>query len=79
VTYAVNTSPAAGSIAVWPSSVGDVAYVDGVNAGGAINTEEYNWSGDGAHHTRANDNWSAYGSSTSRTCPRVDPAGASRA
>jgi hypothetical protein len=55
------TSPAAGSIAVWPSSVGHVAYVDGVNAGGTINTEEYNWSGDGAYHTRANYNWSAAG------------------
>jgi surface antigen len=61
IGYAVNTSPAAGAIAVWPSSVGHVAYVDGVNSGGTINTEEYNWSGDGAYHTRANFNWSAAG------------------
>lgn len=59
IGYNVNTSPAIGSIAVWPSTIGHVAYVDAVNADGTINTEEYNWSGDGAYHTRTNYNWSA--------------------
>src|SRR5262249_43187986 len=61
IGYTVNTSPAPGAVAVWPSSVGHVGYVDAVNTDGTINTEEYNWKGDGAYHTRTKFNWSAAG------------------
>jgi surface antigen len=67
IGYPVNTTPAAGSIAVWPASVGHVAYVDAVNSDGTINTEEYNWftsqfpNGDGAYHTRTEFKWQAAG------------------
>lgn len=63
----LNSTPAVGAVAVWPSSVGHVGYVDTVNSNGTINTEEYNWytsqypDGDGAYHTRTDFNWQAAG------------------
>ena len=64
--YTVDTTPAAGAVAWWAAntldngynvgSFGHVAYVDGVNANGSVNIEEYNWvvngTPDGAYHTR---------------------------
>jgi surface antigen len=47
--YAVNTIPAVGSVAYWTGG-NHVAWVEGVNANGTINVEEYNVNNDGLYH-----------------------------
>lgn len=45
--YAVDSTPAVGSIAQWESYYGHVAYVVGVNDDGSVNVEQYNKAGTG--------------------------------
>lgn len=49
----VDMNPAPGSV-FWQTSgqYGHVAWVNTVNDNGTVRIEEYNWSGDGAYHTR---------------------------
>lgn len=47
--FVVDGNPAVGSVAWWSS--GHVGWVSAVN-GTRVTTEEYNWKGDGAYHTR---------------------------